>query len=59
MFQRTNFAQQHQKLLLSLMMIVDNLRDMPHIESMLQATVKTHDKYTILTMYCVKSMIIL
>lgn len=47
-FKNTDFTKQRQKLFLSLMMIVDNLRDMPHIESMLQATVKTHDKYTIL-----------
>lgn len=47
MFSDTDFGQQHKKLLLTLIMIVDNLRDMPHIEMMLQTTIKTHDSHAI------------
>ena len=47
MFDETDFKQQHKKLLLTLIMIVDNLRDMPHIEAMLQATIKTHQAHAI------------
>ena len=47
MFDETDFNQQHKKLLLTLIMIVDNLRDMPHVEEMLKATIKTHQAHAI------------
>lgn len=48
MFSNTNWQQQRSKLMLSLIMTVDNLHDMEHIKTMFQETMKAHNPYPIL-----------
>lgn len=47
MFSDTEWHQQRSKVMLTLIMIVDNLHDKTHIEAMLEKTIQTHHKYPI------------
>lgn len=48
MFSNTDWQQQRNKVMLALIMVVDNLHDMEHIKTMMQDTIKAHKPYPIL-----------
>ncbi len=47
MFEHTDWHQQRSKVMLTLIMVVDNLHNLEHIKVMLEKTTQTHQQYPI------------